>query len=139
MTATGPERTAWSCVRGGAAGGEGKGLHQRVVGMERAAQGSGHDLKLPELQEYLDTTLRNTVRILHGPAWSQGLNSMTLSGPFQIRILYDSVISSIRNAQAVTCYNSLPYHLFHRAYCHCENCSPRSTFAIGLSYKCSRH
>lgn len=42
---------------------------------------------------------------------------MTLSGPFQIRILYDSVISSIRNAQAVTCYTSLPYHLFHRAYC----------------------
>ena len=39
VTATGPEGTAWSCVRGGAAGGEGKGLHQRVVGMERADQG----------------------------------------------------------------------------------------------------
>lgn len=42
MTATGPEGTAWSCVRGGAAGGEGKGLHQRAVGMEQPAQGSGH-------------------------------------------------------------------------------------------------
>ena len=47
MTATGPEGTAWSCVRGGAAGGEGKGLHQRVVGMEQPAQGSGHS---PECQ-----------------------------------------------------------------------------------------
>ena len=39
VTATGPEGTAWSCVRGGAAGGEGKGLHQGAVVMERDAQG----------------------------------------------------------------------------------------------------
>ena len=45
MTVTGPEGTAWSCVRGGAAGGEGQGLHQRAVGMEGAAQGSGHGPK----------------------------------------------------------------------------------------------
>ena len=45
MTATGPEGTAWSCVRGGAAGGEGKALHQRAVGMEQPAQGSGHSLE----------------------------------------------------------------------------------------------
>ena len=32
LTVTGPEGTAWSCVRGTAAGGEGKGLHQRAVG-----------------------------------------------------------------------------------------------------------
>ena len=44
MTATGPEGTAWSSVRGGAAGGEGKGLRQRAVGMEQPAQGSGHGL-----------------------------------------------------------------------------------------------
>ena len=37
--------TAWSCVRGGAAGGWGQGLLQRVVGMERAAQGCGHGPK----------------------------------------------------------------------------------------------
>ena len=30
------------CVRGGAAGGWGQGLHQRAVGMERAAHGYGH-------------------------------------------------------------------------------------------------
>ena len=36
---------ARSCVRGGAAGDEGKGLHQRVVGMEQPAQGSGHGLE----------------------------------------------------------------------------------------------
>ena len=39
VTATGPEGMAWSCVRGGAAGGQGWGLHQRAVGMEWAAQG----------------------------------------------------------------------------------------------------
>ena len=40
-TATGPEGTAWSC-EGRAAGGEGKAVPQRAVGMERAAHGSGH-------------------------------------------------------------------------------------------------
>ena len=40
-------RERHGAVRGGAAGGEGKGLHQRAVGMERAAQGSGHG---PECQ-----------------------------------------------------------------------------------------
>ena len=47
MTATGPEGTAWSCVRGGAAGGQGVVLHQRAVGTEQPAQGSGHS---PEYQ-----------------------------------------------------------------------------------------
>ena len=45
MTAAGPEGMAWSCARGGAAGGEGEGLHQREVGMERAVQGGGHGLE----------------------------------------------------------------------------------------------
>ena len=58
MTATGPEGTAWNCVRGGAAGGEGKGLHQRAVGMEQAAQGSGHGPELLEFKERLDSALR---------------------------------------------------------------------------------
>ena len=52
MTATGPEGTAWSCARGGAAGGEGQGLHQRAVAMERAAQGCGHG---PECSSSRDT------------------------------------------------------------------------------------
>ena len=51
---TGPEGTAWSCVRGGAAGGEGKDLHQRAVGMEQPAQGSGHGSELLELREHWD-------------------------------------------------------------------------------------
>jgi len=42
MTATRPEGMAWSCVRGGAAGGVGQGLLQRAVGMEQNAQGYGH-------------------------------------------------------------------------------------------------
>ena len=40
-------------------GGEGKGLHQRVVGMEYPAQGSGHGPELPELEDFLDSTLRH--------------------------------------------------------------------------------
>lgn len=72
MAATGPEGTAWSCVRGGAAGGEGKGLHQRAVGMEQPAQGSGHGPKLPELRERLDTALRHWVWILGGPVCGGG-------------------------------------------------------------------
>ena len=42
--------------QGRAAGGEGKGLRQRAVGMEQPAQGSGH--KLPEFRECFYTTLR---------------------------------------------------------------------------------
>ena len=41
VPATGPERTAQSCIRGGS-GCEEKAVPQRVVGMEQAAQGSGH-------------------------------------------------------------------------------------------------
>ena len=78
MTATGPEGTAWSRVRGGAAGGEGQGLHQRAVGME---QGCGH----------WDTTLRQTVWILGGAAWNQELDLMTLLGPFQLGVVCVSV------------------------------------------------
>lgn len=38
-------------------GGQGKALHQRVVGMEQADQGSGHSIKQPELREHLDEIL----------------------------------------------------------------------------------
>ena len=41
--------------------GERKGLHQRAVGMEQAAQGSGHSPELLELKECLDTALRHRV------------------------------------------------------------------------------
>ena len=63
MIAIGPEGSAWSCVRGGAAGGEGQSLHQRVVGMERAAQGpllwaKLHGPRLLEFKELLDSALR---------------------------------------------------------------------------------
>ena len=83
---------AWCCVRGGAVGGEGKGLHQRVVGMEQAAQGSGHRPELLELNKHLDGTFRHTVWILGGPLWSQELDLMILVGPFQLGILCDSMI-----------------------------------------------
>ena len=85
MTATGPEGTAWSCVRGGAAGGQGKGLHQRVVGMERDAQGSGHSPSagVPGASRHCF----QTGLALGGAAWSQLLDSMILVGPFQLRIV----------------------------------------------------
>jgi len=58
-------------LSGGAAGSEGKGLHQRVVGMEQPAQGSGHS---PELKERLDSTLTCEIWILDGTTWSQELD-----------------------------------------------------------------
>ena len=61
MTATGPEGTAWSCVRGGAAGGEGQGLRQRAVGMEQNARGSGYGTELLEFKKCLDNALRYMV------------------------------------------------------------------------------
>ena len=53
---------------GGSGGGEGKVLHQRAVGMERAAQGSGHGPMLSDI-------------ILSGSLWSQELDSVILVGP----------------------------------------------------------
>ena len=77
MTATGPEGTAWSCVRGGAAGGEGKGLHQRVVGNEQPAQG-----QVLEFRKCLGSVLSHRDWILGGAAWSQELDSVILVHPF---------------------------------------------------------
>lgn len=91
MAATGPEGTAWSCVRGGAAGGEGKGLHQRAVGMEQPAQGSGHGPKLPELRERLDTALRHWVWILGGPVWRRELGLMIRVGPSHLGMFCFSI------------------------------------------------
>ena len=51
VTATGPEGMAWSCVWRGAAGGWGKSLHQRAVGMEWAAQASGRSPELLQMKE----------------------------------------------------------------------------------------
>jgi len=61
VTVTGPEGTAWSCVRGGAAEGEGKGLHQRAVGMEGAAQGQWAWPMLPKL---LDSALSHGIWVV---------------------------------------------------------------------------
>ena len=91
MTATGPEGTAWSCVRGGAAGGEGQGLHQRVVGIERAAQGCGHG------PECWSSTLSDIGFDLGWCCVEPGVDSMILVGPFQLGIFYDSVFSKMRS------------------------------------------
>ena len=60
VPATGPERTAQSCIRGGS-GCEEKAVPQRVVGMEQAAQGSGHGPELTKLRKCWDTALRHWV------------------------------------------------------------------------------
>lgn len=46
-------------------------LHQRVVGMEQAQQGSGHGPRLTELKEHLDITLRHRVWSLGGAVRGQ--------------------------------------------------------------------
>ena len=92
MTVTESEGTAWSCARGGAAGGQGQGLQQRVVCMERAAQSSRHGPKQLEFKEHFNNALRQRVRILGGPLWSQELDSVNLVGRFRLRILHGSVI-----------------------------------------------
>jgi len=79
-------RTAWSCVRGG----EGKRLHQRAVGMEQPAQGSGHG---PECRSSgCIWTVHSDIGSDFG--WScvePGLDSVTPVGPFQLWMFYDSV------------------------------------------------
>ena len=92
VTATGPEGTAWSCVRGGAAGRQETVLPQRAVGMEQAARGSGHSSKLLEYKKHLVSTLRRRVRFWGGAVWNQELNSAILVGPFQLGIFSDSNI-----------------------------------------------
>jgi len=74
------------------AGGEGKDLHQRVVGMEQPAQGSARGPELLKLEDGLDSALRHWVwfwEVLCGA----GNWSWSLFGPFQLGIFCDSVIS----------------------------------------------
>ena len=65
--------------------GQGKILHQSVVGMEQAAQGSGHSPELSEFYECLDSALRHRVWILGGAAYSQELDSVILMGTLHLR------------------------------------------------------
>ena len=57
MTATEPEGTAWSCVRGGDWG---KGLHQRAVGTEQLPRAVG-TAPVAALRERLERALRHWV------------------------------------------------------------------------------
>ena len=54
--------------------------------MEQLAQGNGHGPRLLEFEECLDTALSHRVWILGGAVWSQGLHSVILAGPFQLKI-----------------------------------------------------
>jgi len=111
VTATGPEGTAWSCVRGGAAGGQGQGVHQRAVSMERAAQRGGHSPELLEYKERLDSTLRHRL----GFGWCCVESGVGLDDPcgspstWDIPRFYDSTSDcSIPSKQGVTVTDIFP-------------------------------
>ena len=57
-------------------------MHQRAVGMERAAQGSGHSPELSQCKKHLDNDLR----------YRRRLDSMGLVGHFQFGNFYNVVI-----------------------------------------------
>lgn len=59
--------------------------------MEQLSRAAGTVPGLPELRKHLDITLRRGVWVLGGPVWSQGLDSMTLVCPFQLRTFCGSV------------------------------------------------
>lgn len=59
--------------------------------LDWAPQGSAHGPKLTELKKHLNNSLRYRAWILDGPVWSQGLDLMTLMGPYQLVIFCDSM------------------------------------------------
>ena len=61
VTATGPEGTAWRCVRGGLGGGLGKESAAEGGGHGTGCPGQWHSPKLPEFSEHLDNALRHRV------------------------------------------------------------------------------
>jgi len=69
----------------------GKSCAPEGGGHRTAPQGRGHSPLLPELREHWDNALRHRVWILGGRVWSQGLASVNLMGPFQLRTFSDSM------------------------------------------------
>ena len=66
---------------------------QRLLGTAQAPQGMGTALRLPELQERLDSAARDAQGGIGGVSvQGQGLDWMILEDPFQLRILCDSMI-----------------------------------------------
>lgn len=85
-----PKGIAWSCARGGAGGAEGKALPQRAMGMERAAQGSGHGL---ECQSSGSTgTLLSGVGLGFGVVLYRGCDSVILMDPSQLKVFCDYML-----------------------------------------------
>lgn len=86
-TVTGPEGST-CCISGGLGGSQEKMLHQRVVDIDQAAQGSGHSPVLSELRKH--SALSCSVWILDGPGWSQELHTTILVGSFKLRVSFES-------------------------------------------------
>lgn len=66
--------------------------------LEQAPQSCGYGHMLLEFKKSLENALRKMVSILGGLIWSQGLGSMILVSPFQLRGFYDSMIQTVRRA-----------------------------------------
>jgi len=75
--------------------GQGKILHQSVVGMEQAAQGSGHSPELLELQEYLYRALRHRVWVLGWCCMEPGVGLNDPCAFFQLRIFCNSMTTTV--------------------------------------------
>ena len=56
-------------------------MHQRAVGVQQPAQGSGYSPELLELKECLDTAIRHRVWILGGAVWSREFDLVILMVP----------------------------------------------------------
>jgi len=82
VTATGPKGTAWSCVRGRALGGQGKGLRQMVVGMA---------LSCWSLRSVWTQLSDTGFGFLGGAVWSQEAGKIILTGAFSFGIFCDSM------------------------------------------------
>ena len=68
-------------------------LHQRVEGMEWAAQGSGHSPRAG-VQGAFRQHCQTRSLDFGGPLWSQELDLMVLVTHFQLGIFYDSMHSA---------------------------------------------
>lgn len=54
------------------------------MGMEQLPRAVDTAPGMPEFRKHLDIALRRGVWVLGSPVWSQGLDLITLGGPFQL-------------------------------------------------------
>ena len=62
------------------------------LGIGSAPEGCGHRIDLMEFKEHLDSALRRRIWIWGGVVLSRGLHAMIPVGPFQLKIVCNSVV-----------------------------------------------